>query len=92
MRAQVLVSYKGLCVGGPRAGEWVAHRTAFFDAPGCAYVHRKFDDVCEFWVPEGRDEGWALREIVRAYRQGVAGPHQKNSLPKVSPAPITIPG
>lgn len=79
------MTYKGLCVGGPLAGQWLSSYFCSFSASepdgnsfrrcghdtlaGCTYVHCVIDDVCEFWVPEGRDENWALREIVRTYRR-----------------------
>jgi hypothetical protein len=75
------MSYKGLCVGGIRAGEWVSKdANTFFDglrpglnilpdevplyidvsidadfaAIGTTYVHVAVEDVCDFWVPEGK--------------------------------------
>jgi hypothetical protein len=87
------MSYKGLCVGGARAGEWVSSDTSSFIAyPFCGrqmlgdgtfiileggfempedwtYRYAVADGFCAFWVPLGKDENWAVRELVRCYRR-----------------------
>lgn len=35
------------------------------------YCHVVAEEFCEFWVPEGKDEFWAIAELVRAYRQRI---------------------
>ena len=40
---------------------------------GTTYVHVLAEDVCEFWVPEGKTLTCALQELFRCYRRRELG-------------------
>lgn len=55
------------------------------DGAVTTYHHVVAEGFCEFWVPEGKDEFWALAQLVRAYRKQER-PGTEDGLP---PAPFS---